>query len=112
IEPHRLAYESVLKRRMPPKIKAQVGPSRRAARANGIDPFYPLSVDPLKHATNPAMFMPFLSDMGKINGRNVTGLTKKNQRRVGKAIRRAKMMGILPILSKRNIFNPLYARYG
>lgn len=38
--------------------------------------------------------------MGKIYGRPVTGLTLKSQRKLGKAIRRAKMMGIIPNLSK------------
>ncbi|KAJ3975177.1 hypothetical protein EV361DRAFT_890297 [Lentinula raphanica] len=104
IQPHRLTYDSVSKQRSPPITRPQVGPSRREAQYR--DPFYRLSVDPLKQAMNPAMLIPFVSEMGKVYGRNVTGLTKKNQRRVGKAIRRAKMMGILPILSKRNIFQP------
>ncbi|GAV98973.1 mitochondrial ribosomal protein s18 [Lentinula edodes] len=102
IQPHRLAYKSVVKQRGRPPTRAQVGPSRREAQYK--DPFYRLGVDPLKQAMNPAMLLPFISEMGKVYGRNVTGLTKKNQRRVGKAIRRAKMMGIIPILSKRNIF--------
>lgn len=38
--------------------------------------------------------------MGKILPRNVTGLTRKSQRYVGKAIRRARAMGILPVLSR------------
>ncbi|KAJ3739529.1 hypothetical protein DFH05DRAFT_1530314 [Lentinula detonsa] len=104
MQPHRLSYNSVLKQRSRPLTRARVGPSRREAQY--LDPFYRLGVDPLKQAMNPAMLIPFVSEMGKVYGRNVTGLTKKNQRKVGKAIRRAKMMGILPILSKRNIFQP------
>ncbi|KAJ4001790.1 ribosomal protein S18, partial [Lentinula boryana] len=104
IQPHRLSYKSVLKQRGRPPTRAKVGPSRREAQY--LDPFYRLGVDPLKQAMNPAMLIPFVSEMGKVYGRNVTGLTKKNQRKVGKAIRRAKMMGIFPILSKRNIFQP------
>ncbi|KAJ4478285.1 hypothetical protein J3R30DRAFT_3480341 [Lentinula aciculospora] len=104
IQPHRLSYNSVVKQRGRPPTRAQVGPSRREAQH--MDPFYRLGVDPLKQAMNPAMLIPFVSEMGKVYGRNVTSLTKKNQRRIGKAIRRAKMMGILPILSKRNIFQP------
>ena len=38
--------------------------------------------------------------MGRIQPRNVTGLTRKSQRQVGKAIRRARAMGILPVLSR------------
>ena len=62
-------------------------------------------------ALNPYVLNNYVSDMGKIFGRNITNLTMKNQRRLGKAIRRAKMMGVIPVLSKRNIFhtNTLYA---
>ncbi len=48
--------------------------------------------------------------MGKINTRPVTGLTRKNQRRIGKAIRRARMMGLIPVFSTRKnqlITNPV-----
>lgn len=38
--------------------------------------------------------------MGKIYGRNITGLTSRSQRRLGKAIRRARMIGIIPQLSR------------
>jgi small subunit ribosomal protein S18 len=61
--------------------------------------FYQLGLDPLSECQNPALLAGFLSEMGKIYGREVTGLTTKNQRRLGKAIRRAKMMGVIPILS-------------
>ncbi|KIK67977.1 hypothetical protein GYMLUDRAFT_216361 [Collybiopsis luxurians FD-317 M1] len=109
IQPYRLTYDSVRKRMALPKSRPKVGPSKREAQFT--DPFHSLRVDPLKQATNPAMLMPFLSEMGKVYGRNNTNLTKKSQRRVGKAIRRAKMMGILPILSKRNIFHPIPSRF-
>lgn len=39
--------------------------------------------------------------MGKIKPRSQTKLTWRSQRRLGKAIRRAKMMGIIPVLSRR-----------
>jgi hypothetical protein len=42
----------------------------------------------------------FVTDMGKIRGRADTKLTRKSQRRLGKAIRRAKMMGLTPMLSR------------
>lgn len=47
----------------------------------------------------------FVTTMGKIKGRNETNLTWKNQRRLGKAIRRAKMMGIIPVLSRRHLLH-------
>ena len=43
----------------------------------------------------------FVTRMGRIKKRNETRLTWKNQRKLGKAVRRAKMMGIIPVLSKR-----------
>lgn len=38
--------------------------------------------------------------MGKIYGRNVTGLTARSQRRLAKAVRRSRAIGILPQLSR------------
>mgnify|MGYP001760868803 FL=1 len=38
--------------------------------------------------------------MGRIQSRNVSGLTRKSQRQIGKAIRRARALGILPVLSR------------
>ncbi|KAE9410186.1 hypothetical protein BT96DRAFT_805839, partial [Gymnopus androsaceus JB14] len=108
IQPWRLSYEAVAKRRALPVSKPQLGPSKRDAQFK--DPFYRLGVDPLKHAMNPSMLTPFISEMGKVFGRAHTDLTKKNQRRLGKAIRRAKMMGIIPVLSRRNIFSPVSSR--
>lgn len=41
--------------------------------------------------------------MGKVQSRAQTFLTAKNQRLLGKTIRRAKMMGIIPHLSIRTL---------
>ncbi|THV08390.1 hypothetical protein K435DRAFT_958965 [Dendrothele bispora CBS 962.96] len=101
ITPSRLTYESVVKRKAFPTKRAAVGPSKRDAQKR--DPFHLQNVDPLDQALNPAIMNRFLTEMGKIMGRNVTGLTKKSQRRYGKAVRRAKMMGVIPVLSRRNI---------
>jgi small subunit ribosomal protein S18 len=43
----------------------------------------------------------FVTEMGKIKPRSVTNLTWRSQRKLGKAIRRAKMMGIIPQLSRK-----------
>jgi hypothetical protein len=42
----------------------------------------------------------FVSEMGKIKSRSVTGLSMQSQKRVAKAVRRAKMMGVMPVLRK------------
>lgn len=80
-----------------------LAPSRKEARAQ--DPFYQLGLDPLEFALNPDVLQAYVTDMGKILPRNRSKLTTKNQRRLGKAIRRARMMGIIPLFSKRNIFS-------
>ncbi|KAL0577065.1 hypothetical protein V5O48_004908 [Marasmius crinis-equi] len=103
ITPDKLKYENVLKSPKRPTTRPRIGPSKREARKT--DPFYQLNVDPLTMATNPFVLNNYVSELGKVNGRNVTQLTMKNQRRLGKAIRRAKMMGIIPVLSRRNIFS-------
>jgi hypothetical protein len=46
------------------------------------------------------LFTPFLSEMGRIKSRFQTGLSAKSQRKVAKAIRRARAMGIMPIHSR------------
>ncbi|KAF9268126.1 ribosomal protein S18 [Marasmius fiardii PR-910] len=103
ITPDRLKYSNVIKTQRPPSTSPKVGPSKREARK--LDPFYKLNIDPLDMALNPFILNQYVSEMGKIQGRNITQLTMKNQRRLGKAIRRAKMMGVIPVLSKRNIFH-------
>lgn len=86
-------------RRTPPKV----GPSR--AEAESRDIFRQLDIDPVKEALNTTLLSNFVTEMGKIKGRAVTGLTWRSQRRLGKAIRRAKMMGVIPVLSRRPLRN-------
>ncbi|KAG5648927.1 hypothetical protein DXG03_000276 [Asterophora parasitica] len=78
--------------------RAAVGPPPVIARYNDV--FRQFDIDPVSQAMNPEVLSHYMSEMGKIYGRNVTGLTSRSQRRISKAIRRAKMMGIIPILSK------------
>ena len=93
-----LAREDPLRRK-----RALLGPGAAESRRN--DWFYQLGIDPLNEATNPRLLSYFVTDMGKIKSRAETKLTWRNQRRLTKAIRRAKMMGIMPILNKHI---PLY----
>ncbi|KAI0775914.1 hypothetical protein BD413DRAFT_525079 [Trametes elegans] len=79
--------------------RPQLGPD--AAESRYLDPFYQLNIDPLKECLNTTLLSHFVTSMGKIRSRSETNLTWKNQRRMGKAIRRAKMMGIIPVLSRR-----------
>ncbi|RDX55496.1 hypothetical protein OH76DRAFT_1339377, partial [Lentinus brumalis] len=75
-----------------------------AATSKELDVFYQMNLDPLKECRNTSLLSRFVTNMGKIRGRSETKLTWKNQRRMGKAIRRAKMMGIIPVLSRRPLF--------
>ncbi|TCD70831.1 hypothetical protein EIP91_001521 [Steccherinum ochraceum] len=77
----------------------ELGPPVHIAKA--LDPFYMMETDPVKEATNPDVMSFYITRMGKIKSRAETNLTWKSQRRLGKAIRRARMMGVIPQLSKR-----------
>ena len=81
--------------RRPKRIN--VAPASSTCRYH--DPFYQLDLDPRDFTTNSIVLSEYLSEMGQIQGRAQTRLTAKNQRLLGKTIRRAKMMGIIPHLS-------------
>ncbi|KAI9307745.1 ribosomal protein S18 [Cunninghamella echinulata] len=59
------------------------------------DPFDVLGLDPLHEYKNYRLLSHFVSDMGKILPREKTGLTAKNQRKLAKAVKRARAMGIM-----------------
>lgn len=65
-------------------------PSRRK-----VDPFLADKTLELDW-TDPQLLSRFISERGKIVPRRVTGLCAKNQRRIRKAIKRARHLGILP----------------
>jgi len=79
--------------------RALLGPGAAESRQN--DWFYQLGIDPLDEATNPRLLSYFVTGMGKVKRRAETKLTWRSQRRLTKAIRRAKMMGVMPILNKQ-----------
>ena len=59
--------------------------------ANHIDYVYYKDVDLLNR---------FISERGKILPRRVTGTSAKNQRKVANAIKRARIMGLLPFVAE------------
>lgn len=75
---------------------APLGPGREA-RHNDI--FFQYGIDPRREAHNEALMSYFMTRLGKIKPRSVTGLSQRSQRLVGKAIKRAKMMGVVPMFS-------------
>lgn len=68
-----------------------------------LDPFRQLALDPLAECQNAALLSEFVTPMGKLIGRKETGLTWRSQRRLSKAIRRAKMMGVMPALYQQEL---------
>lgn len=71
-----------------------------AAQSRQDDPFHLLGIDPLVEATNPKLLSYFVTEMGKVRGRAENRLTWHSQRRLTRAIRRAKNMGVIPTLSR------------
>lgn len=83
--------------------RALLGPG--ASKSRYLDIFHQMNIDPLQESQNSKIMSRFVTSMSKIKGRSETNLTWQNQRRVGKAIRRAKMMGIIPVLSRRTLLH-------
>jgi small subunit ribosomal protein S18 len=79
--------------------RAYLGPGGPQSRSQDI--FHQLGIDPVKESLNGNLLSGYLSDMGKIQARAETGLTWRSQRRLSKAIRRAKMIGVIPLHSRR-----------
>ncbi|KAG9285923.1 hypothetical protein G9A89_013348 [Geosiphon pyriformis] len=65
------------------------------------DVFKILKINPLFEYKNFNLLSGFVSDMGRILPRSQTGITKKNQRRLTKAINRARSFGLLPSTHRR-----------
>ncbi|CAG8687040.1 440_t:CDS:2 [Ambispora leptoticha] len=61
-----------------------------------VDVFNVLRINPLKEYKNFNLLSSFVSEMGKILPRSQTGITAKNQRRLAKAIKRARSFGLMP----------------
>ena len=87
-------------RRAPPLL----GPSR--SMAERTDEIFKLGLRP-GHVSlhddsykNPVLLSNYVSVMGKIKPRKSSGLTRRSQREVAKAIRRAQNMGLMPVMSK------------
>ncbi|KAJ2454914.1 hypothetical protein EV183_001175 [Coemansia sp. RSA 2336] len=69
-------------------------------KARQKDPFVLMGINPLKEYKNTLMLSSFVTEMGKIKPRYQTGLSAKSQRRIAKAIRRARSFGLIPVTSK------------
>jgi ribosomal protein S18 len=74
------------------------GPKKALAIRDDV--FHQLNIHPLHEIYNRFLLRNFVSELGRIIPRDQTGLTWKNQRKLGQAVRRAKAMGIIPVFSK------------
>ncbi|KAI9574678.1 hypothetical protein HD554DRAFT_2049104 [Boletus coccyginus] len=95
VRPHYWSYQH---RFQPTSVRTApplVAPGRKEAFQHDI--FREFGIDPLWETSNSTLLASFVSELGKIRPRTQTRLTTKTQRRLGKAIRRAKMMGVMPL---------------
>ncbi|PVG00516.1 hypothetical protein CPB86DRAFT_813083 [Serendipita vermifera] len=94
-------YEFLPENRRPPsyrRYRDQAGPPRPLAVREDI--FHQLDLDPLNEQFNCSLISSYTTSMGRIQQRGETRLTRKNQRKIGKAIRRARAMGLIPTFSQ------------
>ncbi|SAM80205.1 related to 30s ribosomal protein s18 [Ustilago bromivora] len=101
--PSTLSFNSITQRAAR-LARPLLGPTKKEAMSqdliyqNGLNPAKAsLNDDTYKNA---AILANYVSEMGKILPRSSTGLTRKSQRQVGKAVRRARSMGLLPVMSR------------
>lgn len=105
VSPNEFTYESLTTAK-PARARRLLGPTNHEAKRT--DQIYRLGLNPGKPSLhddsykNGAFLAKYTTTMGKIKPRSVTLLTKKNQRYVAKAIRRAKSMGILAVFSDQH----------
>ncbi|CCG82028.1 37S ribosomal protein rsm18,mitochondrial [Taphrina deformans PYCC 5710] len=72
------------------------------------DKFEEYSVNPMDEYKSFNLLSQFTTELGRIRTREQTGLSTKNQRRLGKAIRRARALSILPTAAR----HPEYSANG
>ena len=86
-------------RKTPKRLKPwDLGLPTRQAKYHDV--FHQLNIDPMDECMNTTLLSSFVSKMGMVNKRALTKLTMRSQRKLSKAIKRAKMMGIMPIHSQ------------
>ena len=97
IRPHILNQKNRYSKWTPTPKRLLVAPGGREAARSDI--FRQLEIDPIHEHANVRLLSNYVTELGKIKPRVDSGLTTKNHRRLSKAIKRAKMMGLMPQLS-------------
>ena len=101
LPPYALHWRN-LRQPVVPRIRPRLlGPS--TAEAPRTDILQALDVDPLKETMNAQLLEPFITPVGGVQPRKTTGLSRKSQAKVGKAIRRAQAMGLMPHFDRRAV---------
>lgn len=98
IQAHEWSQKFALAQSQTRRSRKPIAPGSAEARYKDV--FRQLGIDPVRECKNVPLMSWYTSDMGKAKPRSETNLSWRSQRLVGRALRRAKMMGVLPILSK------------
>ena len=64
----------------------------------------PLSTEEVIDYKDVELLSKFLTEQGKILPRRMTGLTTKQQTRLTKAVKRARMISLLPFVNRDGVF--------
>jgi len=99
--PHSFSPSSLNPTQTPNARQPLLGPPNKIAKT--IDPFHLSQTDPLDHIFNTGISRAFVNQMGRIKTRAETGLTWRNQRKVGKLVRRARAMGLISRWTDRGV---------
>lgn len=94
--PHDLSPAEATKNSRANNVSPKSLPTPPTRRTGGRDVLDALRIDPVKEYRNFAMMGEFVTEMGRIKGRRVTGLRLVNQRRLARAVRRAIGIGLVP----------------
>jgi len=74
-----------------------------------LDVFQKLGANPLHEYKNIALLSEFVTGMGKIKSRHLTGLNNIHQRRVARLIKRARAMGLMPYTHRKVLMNSVFS---
>lgn len=87
-------------------------PLQQKARQAGLsDRFEEYQVNPIDEYKAYNLLSEFTTELGRIRTREQTGLSAKNQRRLGKAVRRARALSLLPTTARHPDYNSTTRRY-
>jgi small subunit ribosomal protein S18 len=63
----------------------------------------PLDLDQIIDYKDLSLLRSFTTDYGKIVSRRTTGVTRKQQNKIKKAIKKARILGLFPFVAKKSL---------